>query len=431
FNVLKYINVSPNVSYTERWYMQSVNKTWDNTRRQVKTDTLDGFHRVYDFNMGVSASTKIYGFFTPIRALFGDKVNQIRHVITPSVSFSYRPDFGDPIWGYYSTYTQRLPDVSNPLVMHDQAVQYSHYDGSLYGSPGAGKSGVVSFSMGNNVEMKVRNDKDTTGTEPYKKISLIDALSISGGYNLAVDSMQWSIFSTSIRLKLGKSYTLSLSGSFDPYMYSINNVGTPVRTNQLHWNHGQLPKFLGTSTSYSYTLNNDTFKKKDKVKKDNTGTDQKIPTKDDKTKTGTTGKDEAGKDKKDAEKDLDGYQKVTIPWSISINYSVQYANTQNFNKSKMEYDMAFTHNLSLSGNVSLTTNWKISASTSYDFKASQFTYTNVNIIRNLHCWTMTASMVPFGPFKSYNFRLGVNASMLQDLKYDKQSGYGTNNITWY
>ncbi|MDD4972075.1 MAG: putative LPS assembly protein LptD, partial [Paludibacter sp.] len=179
FNVLKYINVSPNVSYTERWYMQSVNKTWDNTRRQVKTDTLDGFHRVYDFNMGVSASTKIYGFFTPIRALFGDKVNQIRHVITPSVSFSYRPDFGDPIWGYYSTYTQRLPDVSNPLVMHDQAVQYSHYDGSLYGSPGAGKSGVVSFSMGNNVEMKVRNDKDTTGTEPYKKISLIDALSIS------------------------------------------------------------------------------------------------------------------------------------------------------------------------------------------------------------------------------------------------------------
>ena len=431
FNLLKYINISPNVNYTERWYMQSVNKSWDNNLKQVKIDTLDGFHRVYDFNMGVSASTKLYGKYTPIRAIFGDKIIQIRHVLTPSVSFSYRPDFGSPAWGYYGSYTQTLPDITNPLVMHDQAVQYSHYDGSLYGSPGAGKSGVVSYSLGNNVEMKVRNDKDTTGNAPTKIISLIDALSITGGYNLAVDSMQWQIFNASIRLKLGKSYTLSLSGAFDPYMYSINNVGTPVRINELRWNHGQFPKFMGTSTQYSYTFNNDTFKKKDKTKKDTTNPDQKLPTKDDKAKTDASGKDDKSKEKKEADKDADGYQKVVVPWSLAISYSVQYANTQYFNKSKMDYDMAFTHNINVSGNISLTTNWKISATTSYDFTASQFTYTNVNIIRNLHCWTMTGSMVPFGQFKSYSFKLGVNASMLQDLKYDKQSGYGTNNITWY
>ena len=432
FNLLKYINISPNITYTERWYLQSVNKSWDSNKSVVRTDTLDGFHRVYDFNMGVSASTKLYGFYTPIPAIFGRKVEQIRHVLTPSISLSYRPDFSDPVWGYYGSYTQTLPDVTNPLIKHDQIIQYSHYETSLYGTPGAGKSGVINFSLANNVEMKVRNDNDTTGTNPTKKISLIDAFTVSGGYNMAVDTMQWQIFNASLRIKLGKSYSLSLSGSFDPYMYSINNVGNIVRINELRWNHGKFPKFLGTSTSYSYTFNNDTFKKKSKTKKDDSTTspDQKLPTKDD-LKSAASGKKDAEKDKKDIAKDADGYQKVIIPWSLSINYSVQYANTSVFDTARLEYKMAFTHNLNLSGNISLTTNWKLSATTSYDFKAHQFTYTNVNIIRNLHCWTMTGSMVPFGPFKSYTFRLGVNASMLQDLKYEKHSGYGTNNITWY
>ena len=427
FNILKYINISPNFTYTERWYLQSLNKSWDDTKNIIKTDTLNGFHRVYDFNMSVSASTKLYGFFTPNQAIFGNKVIQIRHVMTPTISFSYRPDFGDPVWGYYGSYTQSLPDISNPLIRHDQIVQYSHYDGFLYGVPGAGKSGVVNFSVGNNVEMKIRNDKDTTGTVPTKNISLIDALTLNGGYNLAVDTMQWQIFNASLRLKLGKSYTLSLNGSFDPYMYAINNAKQVVRVNQLRWEHGRFPKFLGTNTSYSYTLNNETFKKK-KTKKENTNPDQQLATKDDKKST-TGAKTDADKDKKDFDKD--GYQKVTIPWSLSFNYTVQYANTAVFDTARLDYKMAFTHNVSVSGNISLTTNWKISATTAYDFQAKQFTYTNVNIIRNLHCWTMTASMVPFGPFKSYTFRLGVNASMLQDLKYDKQSGYPTNNIVWY
>jgi hypothetical protein len=429
FNLLKYINISPSFNYTERWYLQSINKSWDNNARVVKTDTLNGFHRVYDFSMGVSASTKIYGFYTPIRSLFGDKINQIRHVLTPEISFNYRPDFGNPNWGYYGSYTQTLPDISNPALMHDQIVQYSHFENSLYGTPGAGKSGMINFSLGNNVEMKVRNDKDTTGTNPFNKISLIDALTISGGYNLAVDTMQWQDFNVGLRLKLGKNYTLSLNGTFDPYFYTINNVGQVTRINKLRWDYGQLPVFQGTSTSYSYTFNNDTFKKKAKPKTDNK-TDQKLPTKtDDKS---TTNKTDADKNKKDIDKDKDGYQKVLIPWSLTVNYTVQYGRNGIFDPSKMEYEMALTNNLSVSGNISLTTNWKISANTSYDFKANQFTYTNVNIIRNLHCWTMTGSMVPFGPFKSYTFRIGVNASMLQDLKYTKQSGYNeSNNITWY
>jgi len=433
FNLLKYINISPSFNYNERWYFQSINRSWDKTTQKVKTDTVSGFNRVFDFNLGITASTKLYGFYTPIRSIFGDKINAIRHVITPSIGFSYMPDFGSPTWGYYGTYNRPVADATNPAVYHDQVVQYSHYEGSLYGTPGSGKQGNINFSLSNNVEMKVRNDKDTTGLNPFNKVSLIDNFSLSGSYNMAVDTMQWSLLSANLRLKFGKSYTLSLSGTFDPYMYVSNSTGTGgVRVNNLYWEHGKLPRFMGTSTSYSYTISNETFKKKINKKSTNTtGTDQQIPTKTDNTikPSGTT--DEAAKDQKPVDKDIDGYEKVAIPWSISVNYSIQYGQNGIWNNQNKEYGMKFTHNLSLSGNISLTTNWKISSTTTYDFPSKQFTYTNVNVIRNLHCWTMTGSIVPFGQFKSYTFRIGVNASMLQDLKYDKQSGYGTTPITWY
>ena len=432
FNILKYINISPSANYSERWYMQSYNQSWDATNKKLKTDTIMGFNRVFDFNVGVSASTKIYGFYIPMRALFGDKIDRIRHVMTPSIGFSYMPDFGDAMWGYYGTYVKQVADIKDPTIFHNETVQYSHYAGSLYGAPGTGKSGNINFSLSNNVEMKVRNDKDTTGTVPFTKVSLIDNLSVSGSYNMAADSMRWSMFNASLRLKLGKNYSISLSGAFDPYMYGLNSNGTYVRVNKLRWEHGGLPRFQGTSTSYSYTLSNETFKKlfekKDIAKKNSDKTNS--------TDESTTNKGQSSTDKKDGDKskktemDEDGFQKVTIPWSISANYSVRYS-PSTFNYEKMEFDMGFTHNLSFSGNLSLTTNWKFNASTTYDFKAQQFTYTNINITRNLHCWTMTASVVPFGIYKSYNFKLGVNASMLQDLKYDKQSGYGTTNVTWY
>jgi len=432
FNILKYVNISPAINYTERWYLQSVEKSWDTANQKVKKDTIDGFQRVYDFNMGISASTKLYGIYTPLRAIFGDKVDRIRHVFTPSVGFSYMPDFGDPMWGYYDKYTRTVADEKAPGGFYQEEVQYSLYEESLYGSPGRGKSGNINFSLANNLEMKVRNDKDTTGLEPFKKISLIDMFSVSGGYNLAVDTMQWSIFNTNLRIKLGKNYTLSLSAGFDPYMYGLTKSGSPTRINKLRWENGQFPRFLGTSTSYSYTLSNETFNKKKKVKKEDTeNSDQQLNASDKDAYTNKKQLKENEADKTKAEIDQDGYEKVKIPWSIAISYSVRYSNTNVFDKTKMEYEMDFTHNLSLSGNIALTTNWKLSSSTSYDFKAKQFTYTNINVTRNLHCWSMTGSFVPFGAYKSYNFKIGVNASMLQDLKYDKQSSYGTNNITWY
>ncbi len=429
FNVLKYINISPSFNYTERWYLQSVNKSWDKENQREKIDTLSGFNRVYDFNMGVSASTKLYGFFIPIRTLFGDKVDRIRHVMTPSIGFGYTPDFGDSKWGYYDYYTRSVRSSTDPAVYTDTQMRYSHYDGSLYGSPGTGKSGSINFSLGNNVEMKVRNDRDTTGTVPFKIYSLIDNLSIGGNYNLAADSMRWSNFSVGLRLKLTKSYSLSLSTSFDPYMYALNSSGYPVRVNELRWNNGKFPRFQGTSTSYSYTLNNDTFKKlfekKQTTKK--TDTDTQVKNEDE----AITEENTSQKPNDETSKDTFGYVKNTIPWSISINYSVSYVNSVVFNKPKMEYNMEFRHNLSLNGSLDLTKNWKFTANSSYDFEFKQFTYTSINISRSLHCWSMSGSIVPFGAYKSYSFHIGVNASMLADLKYDKQPQPSQNVITWY
>ncbi len=437
FNMLKFINISPSINYTERWYLRSIEKSWDNVAQREANDTTDGFYRVYDFNMGVSASTKLYGFYIPIRAIFGDKVDRIRHVMTPSVGFGYTPDFGDPMWGYYDSYTRSVRSTINPDVYTNTEVQYSKFAGGLYGTPGRGKSGNINFSLGNNVEMKVRNDKDTTGMNAFKKISLIDNLNVGGSYNLAADSMRWSHFSTSIRLKLTQSYSLSLSTSFDPYMYALNSAGNPVRVNELRWNNGKFPRFQGTSTSYSYTFSNDTFKKlfgkKDAGKTPDSG---EIPA----GGSGTSGEEKSDENSDDnipkSTKVIpvvseDGYAQVSIPWSLSINYSVRYGNTNVFNKNKMEYEMDFSHNLSINGNISLTPNWRISGNSSYDFNVKQFTYTSISVNRSLHCWNMSASIVPFGTYKSYNFHIGVNASMLSDLKYDKRSEYGVNNITWY
>lgn len=437
FNVLKYINISPSFNYNERWYLRSVTKSWDIDNQKEVKDTTDGFYRVFDFNMGVSASTKLYGFYIPIRSIFGDKIDRIRHVVTPSIGFGYTPDFGDSNWGYYSSYTRSVRSSSDPTTYIDSEVQYSRFEGSLYGTPGRGKSGNINFSLGNNLEMKLKNEKDTTGKEPFKKISLIDNFSLSGSYNLAADSMNWSNFSSSIRLKLPLNYSLSLSTSFDPYMFALTSSGNPVRVNQLRWNHGKFPRFQGTSTSFSYTFNNDTFNKLFGLKKDDTAQNQSEPKQDDignEHNTDDLPNDEnrqAVKKPKATIEDDDGYAKVTIPWSLNVNYSVRYGNTNVFNKEKMEYEMDFTHNFSISGSISLTSKWQISGNSSYDFKAKQFTYTSISVNRNLHCWSMSASIVPFGTYKSYNFHIGVNSSMLADLKYDKRSEYGVNNITWY
>lgn len=443
FNVLNYITISPSFSYRERWYLNSITKEWDEETQKVVTTKQKGFKRAYDFNMNVSANTTLYGMYIPNKKIFGEKIEAIRHKLEPSVGYGYTPDFGDPKWGFWDSYMRQFADPNDPTRILSEEVYYSKFEGAMYGGPGRGKSGNIFFTLNNNLEMKVKNDKDTTGMKPTKIISLIDQFSLSSGYNFVADSMKWSNFSSNLRIKLGKSYTLSLSGAFDPYMNALSPDGKSLRrVNKLRWNHGKFPRFLGTSMSWGYTFNNTTFQRKAK-KEDDSNSDGEVgdeniafnedPNNPDRDFSLNVQNQGTNRTLDRNELDDEGYEKITMPWSLTVNYSVRYGDAHTFDPEKLEYNRRFTHNLNFSGNLQLTPGWQISGTTSYDFEAKQFTYTSFNVTRNLHCWTLTGNFVPFGPYKTYNFRIGVNSSMLSDLKWEKQGSRGSsmNNVTWY
>lgn len=419
FNLFKYFNLTPSINLTDRMYTTKVRRQWDPNAAAEVCDTSYSFYNVWDFNASVSLDTKIYGFYRPMKFL-GDKVKMIRHVITPTVSFSGSPDFSSPFFGYYGSY--QYPGTDGEM----RTRKYSLFPNSLFGVPGEGKTGMVSFSLANNLEMKVKTDDDSIGE---KKISLIENFSISQSYNFAADSLNWSNINTSLMLRLVKNFNLNLSAVWDVYTYQLNSAGNPVRVNIPRWKAGKgLGRLSSTGTSFSYTFNNDTFKKKSK-KKDVSGDDDSGG--DDRPRGSgnrSSGTDSESSGSGDMEF-VDGYMKWEVPWSLTLNYSVNYGYGA-FNKRKMEYDGKITQNLSLSGNIRPTKNWNFSFTASYNFDTHKLAYMNCNISRDLHCFTMTASFVPVGPYKSYNFHISVNSSMLSDLKYDKRSSL-SNGVQWY
>lgn len=427
FNIMKYINVTPSFGFTDRMYTSKVRQHWDVERGIAVQDTTYSFYNVWDFNTSLSFDTKVYGFFQPlpfINKLTGNRVKMIRHVLTPTISFNASPDFGSPFFGYYGTYDRPMADGSV------QTTKYSMFPNSLFGVPSQGKTGSLSLSLANNLEMKVRSDNDSIGD---KKISLIENLSLSQSYNFAADSMRFSDLNTSILLRLTKSLNLNLSATWDVYTYQLNSAGNPVRVNKLRILNGKgYGRLRSTGTSFSYTLNNDTFKKlfgKDKDSKTdkNTGADSD-PDSEEPAAPVQNANSKRNKKKNETTFADDGYMQWSCPWSLSLNYSVSYGYGA-FNKQKMEYDSRITQNLSFSGNLRPTKNWNFSFSASYNFDTGKIAYMNCNMSRDLHCFTMTASFVPVGPYKSYNFHIAVKSSLLSDFKYDKRSSR-QNGVTW-
>lgn len=420
FNIFKYFNVTPNITLSDRMYTSKIRRAWDpNSSAEVAVDTTYSFYNVFDFSGGISLDTKIYGFYVPMKFL-GDKVKMIRHVFTPSISFSASPDFSTPGWGYYGSYQY----TQGGKVMQRK---YSYFQHGIFGSVGTGRSGTLSWTLANNLEMKVKSDADSTGV---KKISLIENLSISQSYNFAADSMNWSNINASIMLRLIKNFNLNLSTTWDVYTYQLNSAGNPVRVNVPRWKAGKgLGRLSSTGTSFSYTFNNQTFKRNKKDNKSKTNDNK--PAELDRYGTQNNSPDGQNDDKNNSGTQLnsDGYAKWDFPWSLSINYSINYG-YGNFNKQKMEYDGKFTQNLSFSGNVRPTQNWNFNFSASYNFDTGKIAYMNCTISRDLHCFTMSASFVPVGPYKSYNFHISVKSSLLKDLKYDKRSST-SNGVEWY
>lgn len=425
FNVFKYINVTPNITLNDRMYSSKIRRRWDPAASAEVCDTTYSFYNVFDFNAAISLDTKIYGFFKPWK-MFGDKVQMIRHVMTPTVSFSASPDFSSPFWGYYGTYAYSDPR-SGQIINR----KYSYFSHGLFGGAGQGKTGALNFSIANNVEMKVKSDKDSTGV---KKVSLIENFTVSQSYNFAADSLRWSNINTSLSLRLIKNFNLNLSATWDVYTYALNSSGNPVRVNRTRLQAGKgLGKLSSTGTSFSYTFNNATFRRKDdgKKKKSNTDDGNSRPEALDQYSQNDTDDKEDSKNAKATDYQLnpDGYAKWNCPWSLTVNYSVNYG-YGDFDYEKLDYKGRITQNLSFSGNIKPTKNWAFNFSASYNFDTKKIAYMNCSISRDLHCFAMSASFVPVGPYKSYSFHIAVKSSLLQDLKYDKRSS-SSNGVTWY
>lgn len=434
FTLFKYINLNPSFNFTDRMYTNKVTKSWNERTQTEVADTTYGFHNVYNWNLSLSASTKIYGFWKPNRKLFGDKVQAIRHVITPTVSFSYAPDFSASRYGYYQTYQKTDADGNVSLV------QYSPYQNELYGVPGRGRTGSISWSFDNNIEMKVKSDKDSTG---FKKISLIDQLGWSMSYNMAAKEKPLSDLTVNLRLKWWKNYTFNMTGVFASYAYELDDKGKPYVGNRTYWGMGKWGRFQGMSQNISYTLTPEKIKKlfggakDDDTKKNKKSDDDEIDTDIESNVDDTMIDAQHGASKDDkggkADTDGDGYMRFSMPWSLTFGYGITMSENTDINKfnyKTMRYPYKFTQTLNVSGNLRISDGWNISFSSGYDFDNHKVSMTTASLQRDLHCFNMSCSVV-LAPYASYNFTFRCNASTLTDaLKYDKRSGY-SNAVQWY
>lgn len=433
FSVLNYINVTPSFTFTDRMYTHKVMQGWDTERQDVQRDTVYGFYNVYNYNMSISANTKLYGMYRPMPWFGGKKIAAIRHVFTPTVSFSYAPDFSQSRFGFYDSYVKT--DANGNV----STVRYSPFSGMMYGTVGQGMTGSVTMDVANNIEMKVRTDKDSTG---YRKISLIDELGGSLSYNMAAKRRPWSDLNLRARIKLTKKYTYSMNAVFATYAYEKDENGRVYVGDHTEWSRGRFGRFQGTAQNISYSISNETFRKLfgkkhrtttsddelDEELDEDEETDPTMQNVDPDRKKGKTGANQES----NGDVDEDGYLKFSLPWSINIGYGVTIReNAQGrFNDKRMRYPYKLSHTLNLSGNIRISEGWNINFSSGYDFNMHKLSMTTASLSRDLHCFQMSCSMV-ISPYTSYNFTFACKAGTLADaLKWKKQSSYSSN-IDWY
>lgn len=429
FTIFDYININASLSFTDRMYSNKILKSWNTATQTEVVDTLHGFYNVYDWRLSLGMSTKLYGMFKPSPKFLGGKILALRHVITPTVTFNYAPDFSTANYGYYDSYQKTDADGNVTLV------QYSPYERGMFGVPGKGKTGSFTFDLGNNIEMKIKSDKDSTG---YKKISIIDELGLSMSYNMAAKERPLSDLTMRIRLKWWKNYTFNMNAVFATYAYELDENGRPYVGTHTEYGRGRFGRFQGMSQNFSFTLNPEKLKKlfgrsddKDDTNNENDetdNTDTETNVDDDMVRGQKGAKRNTGK----AETDEDGYMKFSMPWSLTFGYGITMReNTSGrFNTNTMRYPYKFTQNLNFSGNVRISDGWNISFSSGYDFEDHDISMTTASLQRDLHCFSMSCSVV-LAPYTSYNFSFRCNAATLTDaLKYDKRSGY-TNAVQWY
>lgn len=431
FQVFKYINISPQFSLRDIMYTNRVMRSWDETTQKEVADTTYGFYNLYDWSLGVSANTTLYGFYKPWRKLFGDKIIAVRHVFKPSVSFSYAPDFTSSHYGYQRTYVKT--DANGEV----STVTYSPYSGGIYSYPSGTKQGMITMSVSNNVEMKVKSDRDTTGE---RKISIIDELYGALSYNMAAETRPWSNLNTRIRLKLTKNYTFSMAAVFATYAYAFDKNGRVVTSDRTEWSYGRFGRFQGMSQNLSYTFNNETLSKlfsrrsdRSTASNDETDTDTDTDAEDANIDPDLRNAKKGDKQKKQKAKvDEDGYLRFSLPWSFTVSYGISMAEdrSKQINVRRMRYPYSFTQTMNFSGYLRIAEGWNISFTSGYDFNYHELSMTTASVSRDLHCFEMSCSVV-LRPYSSFNFTFRARANELADaLKWDKRSSYSSN-IEWY
>ncbi len=426
FNVLKYFNFNASTSYNERWYFQTVNQRRFKDTDSIARDTVAGFKRAGEYNIAMGLTTKVYGEMG-----FKNFLNwkRLRHIMTPSFSLSYKPDFSAEKYGYYKTayyYTNDIRPGRGNVRINDtpvidpytkKVVKYSIFDGGQYGGPSAGENASINFSVDNTVELKIKSKKDTTnGGE--KKIPIIQGLNISGSYNFMAQERNLSQLGFGGRSQFSDKLGFNFSGSFDPYL--IDQITTSadgsilerpqfLQSNRYVFSEGKLPRLTNFNFSFDYSFNPETLKGRNKNREqvnNQMGTLAKTP--------------EQLAELEAISRDPNAFVDFNIPWNFSFSYVFSYNNALGDRTTRQ-----VSNTLNFNGDLSITPKTKVIFNSGWDFKAKNISYTSFQISRDLHCWHLNASWIPFGAYQSYSITIQVKEAILQDLKLSKRKGFYT------
>jgi hypothetical protein len=371
--VLKHFILSPSINFDELWYGEKLVWGFDDQNRIIRTDTVKGFNRVSTYSAGMSLNTRIYGTVNFNKG----KVKAIRHVVNPSISYSYRPDFSAN-----ENYYKKLVNPETGVITYK-----SLHEGFIYGGAPAEESQTLGFAINNKFEMKVKNEEDTVA----RKVTLLNQLSFNSGYNFLADSFKLSPVSISANTNLFKEkLSINANASYDPY-----RIVNGRRVDDYAWNHGGKGRITSANIALSTNLN-------PAGQKSDTDRTNKI-----------NNSNLSESDKQHMINNPYEYVDFSIPWNLRISYSLNYSNN-------LGAPDKVTQALQFSGDIKLSEQWKVVFNSGYDFEAGEFTQTNLDIARDMHCWTMSLNWTPFGFFTSYNFRISVKSSMLQDLKMERR-----------
>ncbi len=390
FKALNYIDISPSFNYTERWYFKEENKEWDPVANKVVTlDPNYGFYRLYNYTSSATASTTMYGTYQNKKK--EGKIQAIRHTLTPSFGFSYAPDFSDQKYGFYKA-------VQSDSTGRFQI--YSPYSNNAYGVPSSGQSMAMNFGLSQTLEMKVLSDRDTSGV---KKVKLIDQLSVGGSYNFLADSMKLSLSTVQLSTTLFGNFGLKLSVGLDPYRVTpegkrYDKLFFPGRVTSTGWSFGYT--FKSSQASTQQTVLNDINSIPPEFRNpfyDPYGLLDPVQRRQYMSQS---------------------YYDFSIPWNFGFNYNISYS-VRYVNNGTTGYEPNINQTVSFNGSVNVTPKFGVTFNGGYDIMAKKLSATQIAISRDLHCWQMSFSWIPFGYYRSWSFNIGVKAASLADLKYDK------------